>query len=101
MLDGSADKEVNRYLEENPKLVKLFEVDVIEIVSPYLVENTNNTNTDLGEPDLKAIVELPYAQEAFKREMEISRRVKVHPHATNKTELVSTIVLYNSQAFCC
>ena len=29
MLDGLADEEVDRYLEENPKLVQLFEIDVV------------------------------------------------------------------------
>ena len=36
MLDGLADDEVDRYMDEHPKIVPLFEVDVAEIVTPYV-----------------------------------------------------------------
>ena len=36
MLDGLADEEVDRYLEEHPKIVPLFEVGIIEAVIPYV-----------------------------------------------------------------
>ena len=32
ILEGLVDAEVNRYVEENPKIVPLFEIDVIEAV---------------------------------------------------------------------
>ena len=37
MLEGLADEEVDQYLQENPKIVPLFEIDVAEAVSPYIV----------------------------------------------------------------
>ena len=37
MLDGLADDEVDRYLDEHLKIVPLFEVDVAEAVTPYVV----------------------------------------------------------------
>ena len=37
MLNGLLDEEVDRYLEEHPKLVSLFEVDVAEAVTSYVM----------------------------------------------------------------
>ena len=67
MLEGLADEEVDRYLEENPKIVPLFEVDVANVVSPYIVHPD-----DAGEePDQDAIRDLRQAQEALEREMAV------------------------------
>ena len=38
MLEGLADEEVDRYLDEHPKIVPLFMVDVVEVVTPYIVK---------------------------------------------------------------
>ena len=57
MLAGLADEEVDRYLEENPRIVPLFEVDVAEAVSPYMVQ----TKEAGEEPDKDAIRELRQA----------------------------------------
>ena len=51
MLAGLADEEVDRYLEENPRIVPLFEVDVAEAVSPYIVQ----TEEAGEEPDKDAL----------------------------------------------
>ena len=72
MLAGLADEEVDRYLEENPRIVPLFEVDVAEAVSPYIVQ----TEEAGEEPDKDALWELRQAQEALEREMAVSQRVK-------------------------
>ena len=54
MLDGLADEEVDRYLEEHPKIISLFEVDVAEAVTLYIVQPE-----EVGkEPDRDAIREL-------------------------------------------
>ena len=37
MLDGLSDDQVNQYLEEHPKIVPLFEVDIAEAVTLYVV----------------------------------------------------------------
>ena len=63
MLDGLADEEVNQYLEENPKIVPLFEVDVAKVVMPYVT----NREEELDEPDREAIRELRQAQEALEK----------------------------------
>ena len=36
MLEGLHDEEVDRYLEEHPRIVPLFEVDITEAVKPYV-----------------------------------------------------------------
>ena len=36
MLDGLTDNEIDLYLDEHPKIVSLFEVDVVEAVTPYV-----------------------------------------------------------------
>ena len=38
MLEGLADEEVDRYLDEHPRIVPLFEVDIAEVVTPYIVQ---------------------------------------------------------------
>ena len=35
MLEGLPDEEVDRYLEEHPKIVPLFEVDITKAIGPY------------------------------------------------------------------
>ena len=72
MLEGLADEEVDRYLEEHPKIVPLFVVDITEVVIPYVT----NQEKESDEPDQEEIRELRQAQESLEREMTISKRVK-------------------------
>ena len=37
MLDGLADEEVDRYLNEHPTIVPLLKVDVAEAATPYIM----------------------------------------------------------------
>ena len=52
MLEGLPDDEVDRYLEEHPRIVPLFEVDITAAVEPYI------TTPGPDEPDQAAIREL-------------------------------------------
>ena len=70
MLERLPDDEVDRYLEEHPRIVPLFEVDITAAVEPYI------TMPEPDEPDQAAIRELRQAQESLEREMTISQRVK-------------------------
>ena len=72
MLDGLTDDKVDRYLDEHPKIVPLFEVDMAEAVTSYLTYR----GKEFDEPDQEAIRELRQAQESLKREMVISQRIK-------------------------
>ena len=71
MLEGLVDEEIDCYLDENLRIVPLFEVDVAKAVSPYIVQPD-----DAGEgPDQDAIWELRQTQDILEREMAISQRV--------------------------
>ena len=73
MLEGLDDEELEQYLEENPRIVPLFEIDVRGTAESYTIPNTSpGHEEELGE---NALAELQRAQEAFDREMEVSRRV--------------------------
>ena len=54
MLDGLADDDVDRYLDEHPKIVPLFEVDIAEAVTPYVTYK----GKEFDEPNHEAIREL-------------------------------------------
>ena len=73
MLEGLEDKELERYLDENPRIVPLFEIDVGETAESYASPIRTTGHDD--EPGEDAIAELCRTKEAFEREMEISRRV--------------------------
>ena len=58
MLEGLADEEVYQYLQENPKIVPLFEIDVAEAVAPYIMQPENadeelNKEVESAEEDFK------------------------------------------------
>ena len=72
MLEGLLDEEVDRYLEEHPKIMPVFEFDITEAVGPYVM----SLGKELDEPDQEAIRELCQAQESLEKEMTISQRVK-------------------------
>ena len=36
MMEGLDDGEVNQYFQENPKNIPLFEIDVIDIITPHI-----------------------------------------------------------------
>ena len=57
MLDGLTDDEVDWYLDEHPKIVLLFEVDIAEAIIPYVV----HSEEVLEELDREAIRELRQA----------------------------------------
>ena len=57
MLDGLVDEEVEWSLEEHPRIVPLFEVDVVEAVTPYIVQPEEFGD----EPEWEAIRELRQA----------------------------------------
>ena len=70
MLEGLEDEELERYLDENPRIVPLFEIDVRGTADSYAFPTGSTGQED--EPGEDALAELQRAQEAFDREMEIS-----------------------------
>jgi hypothetical protein len=64
MLEGLTEEEADTFLQENPTLVPLYEIDVVKEAEPY----------QLSEE--AAIVELGRTREALERELAVSRRVR-------------------------
>ena len=73
MLEGLEDEELERYLDDNPRIVPLFEIDVREMADSYVSPMGSMVHDD--EPGEEALAKLQRAQEAFERKMEILRRV--------------------------
>jgi hypothetical protein len=64
MLEGLTEEEADTFLQENPTIVPLYEIDVVKEAEPYqLTEEA-------------AIVELGRAREALERELAVSQRVR-------------------------
>ena len=74
MLEGVDDRELEAYMEEHPRIIPLFEIDVMEVAADYATHKS--TQEDAYEPDPASLIEFHKAQEALEKEMEISRRVK-------------------------
>ena len=73
MLEGVDDAELEAYLDDHPRIVPLFEIDIIETVVDYPASNM--LQEEAYELDPKSLLELSRARTTFDREMEISRRV--------------------------
>ena len=73
MLAGLEDTELEAYLNENPWILPLFEIDVLEATSEYAP--TSTPQEEEYEPDHESMKEISKAREVFKKEMEILRRV--------------------------
>ena len=73
MLDGMDDTELEAYVDENPQIIPLFEIDVLETIAEYAPTSTLQEGE--YEPDRESILELSRPHEAFEKEMEISRKV--------------------------
>ena len=71
MLEGLEDEELERYLDENPRIVLLFEINIGETMNSYASPTESTGHED--EPGEDAIAELQRAQEAFEHEIDISR----------------------------
>ena len=63
------------YLEEHPRIIPLFEIDVIETAANYATHPIGQE--EVYEPDPTLVIELSRAHEAFEKEMEISQRVTI------------------------
>ena len=54
MMEGLDDRELDQYLHENPKIISLFEIVIVEIITPYI---NNEENVDVPTED-KTLMEL-------------------------------------------
>ena len=64
MLKELDDEELDNYLEENPRIVPLFEINIIETAGAYTTPTT--AGADECESDTEALMELRRAHDVFK-----------------------------------
>ena len=71
MLEGLDEKEENLYFNDNPKIIPLFEVDIIQTLTPYVEDQQ-----DIVPVDEQTLKEIRLQQEACEKEMLVSQRVQ-------------------------
>jgi hypothetical protein len=64
MLEGLTEEEADVFLQENPTLVPLYEIDVVKEAEPYQTSEE------------AAVIELGRAREALERELVVCQRVR-------------------------
>ena len=72
MLEGLDQAKEDKYFEENPKIIPLFEVDIMQTLTPYIDKDDKGEEVPLDDKTLR---ELRLQQEASEREMQVSQRV--------------------------
>ena len=66
MTEGLNDGEENQYFEDNPKIIPLFEIDIVEVLMPYIGDEGKEVDNPVDE---KTIMEVHHQHEAMAREM--------------------------------
>ena len=63
MLEGLDETELEAYLDENSRIILLFEIEVLETVNEYVASATQGKED--YEPDSESLRELSKARDAF------------------------------------
>ena len=71
MMEGLDETEEKHYFNENPKIIPLFEVDIVQALTPYVEDHPDTILVD--EQTLK---EIRLQQEACEKEMLVYQRVQ-------------------------
>ena len=71
MMEGLNEAEEEQYFNDNPKIIPLFEVDILQTRTSYIEDKEDEVPVD--ERTLK---EIRLQQEATKKEMQVSQRVQ-------------------------
>ena len=71
MMEGLDETEEKHYFNENPKIIPLYEVDILQPLTPYVEDQPDTIVVD--EQTLKEIL---LQQEACEKEMLVSQRVQ-------------------------
>ena len=69
LMEGLDDRELDQYLDENPKILSLFKIDVVEILMLYFNNEDQDTKVHV---DPKTLMELQQQHEAMEKEMQVS-----------------------------
>ena len=48
MMEGLEEAEEAQYFEDNPKIIPLFEVDILQMLTPYIEEEANKEEANEG-----------------------------------------------------
>ena len=73
MMKGLDEAEQEIYFEDNLKSIPLFEVDILQTLTPYMGEENKEGEVYVDDKTLK---ELRQQLEAMEREMQVSQRVQ-------------------------
>ena len=73
ILDGLIDDKVDSFLEDHPRIVPLFDIDIMEGISLYVSKPAEGDQDIVQKPNLKSVEELQHAIEALERELAISQ----------------------------
>ena len=78
MMEGLDDGEVNQYFDENPKIIPLFEIDILDIITPNISNEEKDVDSSKTQEPLddKTLRELRLQQEAMEREMQVFQHVQ-------------------------
>ena len=55
MMEGLEDSEIEQYLEENPRIVPLFEIDVVEIITSDISNENIGSKEQNQQEDPKSL----------------------------------------------
>ena len=72
MMEGLDGGEEHQYFEDNPKIIPLFEIDVVKVHTPYLGDDEKVDDLQVDDKTLRG---LRLRQEAMEKEMQVSQRV--------------------------
>ena len=104
-MEGLDDGEANQYFDENPSIIPLFEIDVVDIITPYMSNGEKDVDVLDGEETLddKNLRELPLQQDAMEREMHVSQQVQASTleelnMADNETEPRTVLIAKEMQS---
>ena len=54
-MEGLDDGELNQYFDENLKIIPLFEIDVVEIITPYINNEEKDGHVPVEDKNLKEL----------------------------------------------
>ena len=67
MMEGLDEAEENQYFDDNPKIIPLFEIDILQALTPYV------DSQEEVPVDEQAMKEIGLQQEPTHREMKVSQ----------------------------
>ena len=100
IMEGLDGGEEHQYFEDSPKIIPLFDIDILKVLTPYLGDDEKEDEVPVDDKTLK---ELRLQQEAMEREMQVSQQVRAlaleeFNLANNDTELKIVLIAREMQS---